>query len=281
MLVHRRARRQGLGVALMRAAEETARQCGKTLLVLDAVTNGDAARLYERLGWVRVGDVPNFALMPRGETCSTTYYYRNLEPEVAAARSDTSSSAKEAAVEFHIRKVTETDLPAIVDFYNQSIPAGWSTADTKPITVAELRRCLPEDVEAVLPLLQQLWPNATLDTQALHQTFGAALSTGNQVYFCAEIGDTVVGFASLSFKQNLWVGGLLAHVDELVVDTAHRGTGIGSRLLQKLEAHARERGAKRVDLDSAFHRTESHEWYRRRSYLDRAIVFSKLLETNG
>jgi len=78
MLVHRRARRQGLGAALMRAAEATARDCGKTLLVLDAVTGGDAARLYERLGWVRVGDIPGFALMPDGKPCSTTYFYRDL-----------------------------------------------------------------------------------------------------------------------------------------------------------------------------------------------------------
>src|SRR5688572_30494371 len=53
MLVHRRARRQGLGAALIRAAEATARDCGRTLLVLDAVTGGDAERLYARLGWVR------------------------------------------------------------------------------------------------------------------------------------------------------------------------------------------------------------------------------------
>src|SRR5947208_4160762 len=66
MLVHRRVRRQGLGAALMRAAEATARECGKTLLVLDAVTGGDAARLYARLGWERVGDIPAYALMPRG-----------------------------------------------------------------------------------------------------------------------------------------------------------------------------------------------------------------------
>jgi GNAT superfamily N-acetyltransferase len=78
MLVHRRARRQGLGAALMRAAEATARECGKTLLVLDAVTDGDAARLYERLGWKRVGDIPGYALMPQGGLCSTTVYYRNL-----------------------------------------------------------------------------------------------------------------------------------------------------------------------------------------------------------
>jgi GNAT superfamily N-acetyltransferase len=78
MLVHRRARRQGLGAALMRAAEATARECGKTLLVLDAVTGGDAARLYERLGWERVGAIPGYALMPQGGLCSTTVYYRNL-----------------------------------------------------------------------------------------------------------------------------------------------------------------------------------------------------------
>jgi GNAT superfamily N-acetyltransferase len=78
MLVHRRARRQGLGTALVRAAEATALDCGKTLLVLDAVTGGDAARLYERLGWVRVGDIPSYALMPQGGFCSTTVYYRNL-----------------------------------------------------------------------------------------------------------------------------------------------------------------------------------------------------------
>lgn len=78
MLVHSRARRRGLGEALMRAAESAARESGKTLLVLDAVTGGDAARLYERLGWVRVGDVPGYALFPQGGPCGTTYYYRNL-----------------------------------------------------------------------------------------------------------------------------------------------------------------------------------------------------------
>ncbi len=78
MLVHRRARRQGLGAALMRAAETTARDCGKSLLVLDTVTGGEAERLYERLGWKRVGVIPGYALFPQGGLCDTTVYYRNL-----------------------------------------------------------------------------------------------------------------------------------------------------------------------------------------------------------
>jgi GNAT superfamily N-acetyltransferase len=82
MLVHRRVRRQGVGAALMRAAEATALECGRTLLVLDAVTGGDASRLYERLGWVRAGDIPRYALYPEGGFCSTTYYYRDLTSAV-------------------------------------------------------------------------------------------------------------------------------------------------------------------------------------------------------
>jgi GNAT superfamily N-acetyltransferase len=78
MLVHGRARRRGIGASLMRAAEICAREENKMLLVLDAVTGGDAARLYERLGWIRVGDIPNFALFPQGGYCSTTYFYREL-----------------------------------------------------------------------------------------------------------------------------------------------------------------------------------------------------------
>lgn len=78
MLVHRRARKRGVGESLMRAAEAAAIACGKTLLVLDAVTDGDAARLYQRLGWVRVGDIPRYALFPNGAFCGTTYFYRDL-----------------------------------------------------------------------------------------------------------------------------------------------------------------------------------------------------------
>ena len=78
MLVHRRARRQGLGAALMRAAEAAARTRGRHLLVLDTVTGAEGSRLYERLGWIRVGDIPAYALWPQGGYCSTTYYYRDL-----------------------------------------------------------------------------------------------------------------------------------------------------------------------------------------------------------
>jgi len=78
VLVHRSARGRGVASQLMERAEEEARAEGKTLLVLDAVTGGDAARLYDRLGWTTVGVVPNFALYPDGRPCDTTYFWKAL-----------------------------------------------------------------------------------------------------------------------------------------------------------------------------------------------------------
>jgi GNAT superfamily N-acetyltransferase len=77
MLVHRRARQQGLGAALLAAAEQTARDCGKTLLVLDTAS-AEAERLYARAGWQRCGSVPGYALLPHGGLCATTFFYREL-----------------------------------------------------------------------------------------------------------------------------------------------------------------------------------------------------------
>lgn len=77
MLVQPRARRRGVGAALLRAAEELARELGKSLLVLDTAS-ADAERLYSRLGWIRVGVVPDYALLPAGGFCDTTFFYRRL-----------------------------------------------------------------------------------------------------------------------------------------------------------------------------------------------------------
>jgi ribosomal protein S18 acetylase RimI-like enzyme len=80
MLVHPEARRRGIAAELMRRAEESARAAGKTLLVLDTVTGGDAERLYSRLGWERVGIIPGYALFPDGRPCATTIFYKRLQP---------------------------------------------------------------------------------------------------------------------------------------------------------------------------------------------------------
>jgi ribosomal protein S18 acetylase RimI-like enzyme len=77
LLVHRAARKQGAGAALMRRLEAAARARGRTLLVLDTAS-GDAERLYERMGWTRVGVIPGYALLPHGGLCDTTLFWKRV-----------------------------------------------------------------------------------------------------------------------------------------------------------------------------------------------------------
>ena len=79
LLVHRSARRRGIAQLLMEHAEAEARAEGKTLLVLDTVTGDSAERLYERLGWTRVGVIPGYALYPDGRPCDTTVFWKALD----------------------------------------------------------------------------------------------------------------------------------------------------------------------------------------------------------
>ena len=78
LLVHRSARRRGIAELLMDHAEAEARAEGKTLLVLDTVTGDSAERLYERLGWTRVGVIPSYALYPDRRPCDTTIFWKAL-----------------------------------------------------------------------------------------------------------------------------------------------------------------------------------------------------------
>lgn len=82
MLVHPRAQRQGLGAALMRAAEEEACRIDRTLLTLDTETGSASERLYARLGWTKIGEIPGYAMRADGSTTDpASFFYKVLAPE--------------------------------------------------------------------------------------------------------------------------------------------------------------------------------------------------------
>jgi len=78
LLVHRRGRQRGAAEALMRATEDAARRMGRSLLTLDTVTGSIADDLYDKLGWIRVGVIPDYALYPDGSLCDATFFYKAL-----------------------------------------------------------------------------------------------------------------------------------------------------------------------------------------------------------
>jgi GNAT superfamily N-acetyltransferase len=81
LLVHRRARRQGFGRALMLAAESLALARGRTLLTLDTLAGSPAEQLYLGLGYAPAGAIPGYALLPTGgEPLATVVFYKPLRP---------------------------------------------------------------------------------------------------------------------------------------------------------------------------------------------------------
>jgi ribosomal protein S18 acetylase RimI-like enzyme len=84
LLVLRSARGRGLGAALMRQAEASAKEAGKTLLVLDTCEGGPAEKLYKSLGWVKAGVIPKYALNPDGSWCDTVIFWKDLGPTLGS-----------------------------------------------------------------------------------------------------------------------------------------------------------------------------------------------------
>lgn len=147
----------------------------------------------------------------------------------------------------------------------------------EPVAALEvsISDCAAPDFDGVFPLLQQLWPNKSLDRDTLNALFNEAILADSRALLCARLGGRVVGFASITLKTHLWHGGLIAWVDELVVDVEYRGHGIGRLLLDRLLALAQEKGCRAMELDSAFHRVEAHGFYEKLGFEKRAILFSR------
>ncbi len=78
LMVHRVARRRGIGLVLMRALEDVARRAGRRLLVLDTRVGDPAEQLYLALGYNRGGVIPHYALSATGTFEATVYMYREL-----------------------------------------------------------------------------------------------------------------------------------------------------------------------------------------------------------
>ncbi|MBE0601181.1 MAG: GNAT family N-acetyltransferase, partial [Firmicutes bacterium] len=68
--------------------------------------------------------------------------------------------------------------------------------------------------------------------------------------------------------------GRIAYVYALVVDEAHRGQGYGKQLILAALELSRRQGLKRMELDSAFHRLQAHQFYENLGFEKRAFLFS-------
>lgn len=139
----------------------------------------------------------------------------------------------------------------------------------------KIRELTINDVDTLIKLLEQLWVGKSIDENAVKRVIEKGLNSDCQIYICATDNKKLIGYCSLTIKNNLWMSANLGNVDELVVDSEYRNQGIGKLLMAEIEQIAKNHECKRLELDSAFHRTIAHEFYERLGFEKRAYLFSK------
>jgi len=78
LMVHTSSRRRGFGRVLMAAIEEEARIAKRSLLYLDTESHQPAEEMYRKLGWMPVGEIPDYASSPDGHLHGTTIFYKKV-----------------------------------------------------------------------------------------------------------------------------------------------------------------------------------------------------------
>lgn len=135
---------------------------------------------------------------------------------------------------------------------------------TRPVVI---RRARPGDAASLCRLLRELG-YAPTDSRALDETIAQVVRHPEAAVFVAAEGTDVVGFVAMSHRPQMRLGGRLASLDELAVDSARRGEGLGGKLLDTIIAYARSLHCVRIEV--AQRRTR--ESYQRRFYQQRGFA---------
>jgi ribosomal protein S18 acetylase RimI-like enzyme len=140
-----------------------------------------------------------------------------------------------------------------------------------------IRKAEENDFNQVYPLFEQLWPNKELDKNALQLVFNDGVTSMTDELLCLEFSNEVIGFCAYAIVNNLWQAGKIAYVYAMIVDERYRGKGFGTILLKQVIDDSKNKGLKRLELDSGFHREKAHEFYIKLGFEKRAFLFSYIL----
>ena len=138
----------------------------------------------------------------------------------------------------------------------------------------QIRNVSPEDFDGIYPLLQQLWPGKAINQTELNKVLHQGVSSATDTLLCAVLDGTLIGFCAYASVNNLWQEGRISYVYAMVVDEAQRGKGYGKQLIQVALDMSRKQGLKRMELDSAFHRLQAHQFYENLGFEKRGYLFS-------
>lgn len=142
----------------------------------------------------------------------------------------------------------------------------------------KIRKAAEKDFEKVYQLFEQLWPNKKLDKEALRIVFNRGVNSDTDELLCLDYSNEHIGFCAYAIVNNLWQAGYISYMYAMVVDEKYRGKGFGTTLIKEAIQDSKNKGLKRLELDSGFHREKAHEFYIKLGFEKRAFLFSHPLQ---
>ncbi len=154
-----------------------------------------------------------------------------------------------------------------------------------PTSKVRVRPFMASDRETVLALAPRLlvnvpvWHDAEVAVAATRTWISQAIDQpgpGSAVLVAEHGTGECVGFVTIQ-RDTHWTGEEQAYVPELVVAEAAEGTGVGRALMAGVEAWARERGLRLIELDTGIRNRRSRAFYARLGFAEESVKLVKVL----
>jgi GNAT superfamily N-acetyltransferase len=139
-----------------------------------------------------------------------------------------------------------------------------------------IRKANYQDTSSVIDLMFQLLPSNTSldDAKKYNIIFNELLESKNHDVILAEFENRTIGLLVMSYRLALHHRGLLAVIEEFVVDENYRGESIGTRLIEFCTKLAKERNAVDIEVVTAIHRERTHKFYQDKNFIRKSYVFT-------
>ncbi len=138
----------------------------------------------------------------------------------------------------------------------------------------EVTRAGDEVWEALVHLLPQLTPGTTLSREWLEEVVADPCT---RLFVVRDNTGRIVATYTLAVQR--LITGMKVWLEDVVVDAAARGRGIGKAIVRQAIAEARRMGSRKLDLTSSPHREAANRLYRSSGFTRRNTnVYRMLLD---
>jgi PhnO protein len=141
-----------------------------------------------------------------------------------------------------------------------------------------IRQITEKDFSRVVELLHQLWPEKKFNYDELRKVLKKYMKESYYEIDGYEEKGILIGLVTVSFRWAVFYEGKVATIEELIVDQAHQGRGVGKKLIKFAEDEIiRKNKAKGIELSSDLRRKETHKFWEKLGYPKSAFEFRKKL----